>query len=136
MSDLERIAPTPRKITVAGETIEVSPLRVRDLPAMARALAPIATAIPAIAGAANPTAALAQAASEDVGRWIEAIISGVAVATGRPEEWVGELEIDEIITLAGAVVEANVDFFVRSILPRIQDAARRVTAAIDGGTAG
>lgn len=37
MSDLERIAPTPRKITVAGGTIEVSPLRVRDLPAMARA---------------------------------------------------------------------------------------------------
>jgi hypothetical protein len=132
MGDLERIAPTPRKITVAGETLEVSPLRVRDLPAMARALAPIATAIPAIASSANPTAALAQAASEDVGRWIEAIISGVAVATGRPEEWVGELEIDELITLAGAVVEVNADFFARRVAPALTTAAEAVERATGG----
>lgn len=124
MGDLERIAPTPRKITVAGETIEVSPLRVRDLPAFLRDCEPLVAAI----AAGDLRSALMHHA--------DALITVTAIGAGVDRAWLEEQTPDVLIDLAAQVVEANVDFFVRSILPRIQDAALRVTAAIDGGTAG
>jgi hypothetical protein len=66
----------------------------------------------------------------------DTLITVTAIGAGVDRAWLEEQTPDVLIDLAAQVVEANVDFFVRSILPRIQDAARRVTAAIDGGTAG
>jgi hypothetical protein len=117
LADLEVLAdPEPRMVAIRGETLAILPLKMRQTAAFSKAVDPCLTAI--ITGEW-------QAALEDHS---DALARALAVAVGRTEEWALELYPDDFITLADAVLEVNLDFFARLVLPRAADLGMKLGA--------
>ena len=78
------LPPVPASVEIAGEHIELTPLKVGEVPAFARAVQPIAASL-----SASPDwlAILAEHG--------EAVIAALAIATRRPVDWVAGLDLDE-----------------------------------------
>jgi len=115
----------PVYVEIAGERIDLSPLKVGEVPAFARAVQPIAASL-----SASPDwlALLAEHG--------EAAITAIAVATRRPVEWVAGLDLDEAVRLAEAIFGVNADFFIRRLLPSVTQAAARIGQTLESPTRG
>jgi hypothetical protein len=124
MDDLNVLVPSAVTVTVGGESLAITPLRIGELPAFTRALAP----------------AVAEFRREGID-WLalfglhgEAMLTALAVASRRPREWIEQLAADEAILLAATIIEVNSDFFARRVLPKVEAAMARLPA--QGPTAG
>ncbi len=119
------LPPVPIYVEIAGERIDLSPLKVGEVPAFARAVQPIATSL-----SASPDwlALLAEHG--------EAVIAAIAIATRRPVDWVAGLDLDEAVRLAESVFAVNADFFIRRLLPSVTQAAARIGQALESPTRG
>ena len=119
------LPPVPLSIEIAGERIDLTPLKVGEVPAFARAVQPIAVGL-----SASPDwlALLAEHG--------EAVIAAIAIATRRPVVWVAGLDLDEAVRLAEAVFGVNADFFIRRLLPSVTQAAARIGQALESPTTG
>ena len=119
------LPPVPLSIEIAGERIDLTPLKVGEVPAVARAVQPIAVGL-----SASPDwlALLAEHG--------EAVIAAIAIATRRPVVWVAGLDLDEAVRLAEAVFGVNADFFIRRLLPSVTQAAARIGQALESPTPG
>jgi hypothetical protein len=113
------LPPVPVTLVIGGERLDLTPLRVGDVPAFARAVQPVAASL---------------SASPD---WLallalhgEAVIDAVAIASRRPSEWVTSLALDDAVRLAEAVFEVNADFFIQRVLPSLTEAATRVSQTL------
>lgn len=119
-ADLGLDAFVPRQIPVtidAFRGILVTPLTIRTLPEFSRAVQPVLPLL--LAG--QIVAALTEAP--------EALLRAISVATGIPE---AELPEDPavFVRLAGAVIEVNMDFFARRLLPADRAAGAAIRQAI------
>ena len=119
------LPPVPLSIEIAGERIDLTPLKVGEVPAFARAVQPIAAGL-----SASPDwlALLAEHG--------EAVIATIAIATRRPVVWVAGLDLDEAVRLAEAVFGVNADFFIRRLLPSVTQAAARIGQTLESPTRG
>ncbi len=117
------LPPIATSIVIADETIELTPIKIGELPALSRAVQPIADHL-----CASPDW-LALIAEHG-----EALIDTLAIATRRPREWIAALELDEAIKLASTVFEVNADFFIQRLLPSITQAAVRLETRLPGRT--
>jgi len=119
------LPPVPVFVEIAGERIDLTPVKVGEVPAFARAVQPIAASL-----SASPDwlALLA-----DHG---EAVIEAIAIASRRPVDWVAGLDLDEAVQLAESVFEVNADFFIRRLLPRVTQAAARIGQTVERQTPG
>ena len=119
------LPPVPLSIEIAGERIDLTPLKVGEVPAFARAVQPIAVGL-----SASPDwlALLAEHG--------EAVIAAIAIATRRPVVWVAGLDLDEAVRLAEAVFGVNADFFIRRLLPSVTQAAVRIAQTLESPTPG
>lgn len=113
------LPPVPVSLVIGGERVDLTPLKVGDVPAFARAVQPVAASL---------------SASPD---WLallalhgEAVIDAVAIASRRPSEWVTSLALDDAVRLAEAVFEVNADFFIQRVLPSLTEAATRVSQTL------
>lgn len=113
------LPPVPVTLDIGGERIDLTPLRVGDVPAFARAVQPVATRL-----SASPDwlALLAEHG--------EAVIEAVAIASRRPVDWVTNLALDDAVRLAEAVFAVNADFFIQRVLPSLTEAATRVSQTL------
>ena len=109
------LPPEPLILSLGGETLEVTPLRIGELPAFARAVKPIAAHL-----STQPDWMLILA--EDG----EALIQALAIACRRPPEWLAALSLDEAIQVAEAVFEVNADFFIQRVVPQLQRVSQRL----------
>ena len=119
------LPPVPVSVAISGERIDLTPLKVGEVPAFARAVQPIAASL-----SASPDW-LALMAEHG-----EAAIAAIAVATRRPVEWVAGLDLDEAVRLAEAVFGVNADFFIRRLLPIVTQAAARIGQTLESPTRG
>ena len=119
------LPPVPASVEVAGEHIELTPIKVGEVPAFARAVQPIAASL-----SASPDwlAILAEHG--------EAVIAALAIATRRPVDWVAGRDRDEAVRLAEVVFGVNADFFIRRLLPSVTQAAARIGLALESPTPG
>ena len=119
------LPPVPASVEIAGEHIELTPLKVGEVPAFARAVQPIAASL-----SASPDwlAILAEHG--------EAVIAALAIATRRPVDWVAGLDLDEAVRLAEVVFGVNADFFIRRLLPSVTQAAVRISQTLESPTRG
>jgi hypothetical protein len=119
------LPPVPVSVEIAGEHLDLTPLKVGEVPGFARAVQPIAASL-----SASPDwlAILAEHG--------EAVIAAIAIATRRPVDWVAGLDLDEAVRLAKAVFEVNADFFIRRLLPSVTQAAARIGQTLEGQTPG
>ena len=119
------LPPVPVTLVIGGEPLELTPIRVGELPAFARAVQPVAVSL-----SASPDW-LALMAEHG-----EAVIEAVAIATRRPVDWVAGLDLDEAVRLAEVVFEVNADFFIRRLLPSVTQAAARIGLTLERPTSG
>lgn len=119
-ADLDILVAQSSPLMCAGEAVDLTPLKVGQLPAFIRAARPI----------------LAQLGTGDViGALLDnpdAALEAIAIASGKPRAWLDALEADDLIRLGARCLEINADFFVRRVLPEIQTASARLTTALDG----
>ena len=125
MTDNSFIAlpPIAISIVIADETIELTPIKMGELPAFSRAVQPIAAHL-----SASPDWLALIAEHGDT------LIDALVIATRRPREWIAALELDDTIRLASTAFEVNADFFIRRLLPSITEAAARIEARMPGLT--
>ncbi|MGH8573011.1 MAG: DUF6631 family protein [Gammaproteobacteria bacterium] len=117
----DALPPVPTSIEIGGEPIEISPLRIGELPAFARAIRPFAERL---AGEVHWDVLIA-----DHG---EAVLQALAVAARRPCSWVEGLAIDDAMHLADALLEVNADFFVRAVTPACTRMAQNLASRMAG----
>ena len=115
------LPPMPTSIVIGGESLELTPLKVGEVPAFARAVQPVAASL----SASNDWLAL-------LAEHGEAVIEAVAIASRRPNEWVTGLELDDAVRLSEAVFEVNADFFIRRVWPTMIESAARIGARMPG----
>lgn len=109
MNDLEKLIPQAVDLTVGGETLAIKPLKVGQMPAFLRAISPI---MQHLTRSEIDWLALFGEHGDD-------LLSAIAIAVGKPREWVDDLAADEAILLAAKVIEVNADFFTRTVLPKL-----------------
>ncbi|EXI92833.1 MAG: hypothetical protein AW12_00313 [Candidatus Accumulibacter sp. BA-94] len=109
MSDLETLIPPGVELVIGGEALTIKPLKVGQLPAFLRAIAP----------------AIQELTSPEID-WLrlfgergDDLLSAIAIAVGRPRTWLDELAADDAILLAAKVIEVNADFFTRTVIPKL-----------------
>lgn len=117
------LPPVPESLVIGGETLDITPLKVGELPIFARTVRPIA-------GKLGPDPDWLRLLSEDG----ESVILALAIACRRPPEWVSGLSLDDAIRLAEAVFGANADFFIRRVVPEITRVSQRIGTVIPGAT--
>lgn len=103
----------------------IRPVKVRNLPAFLRACEPIATSLMAgdIQGALM--------------RHTDDLITATALGADVDRAWLEDQDAETLMDLAFRVLEVNIDFFARTLLPRLADAAGKIEAAMPaGGTNG
>ena len=122
-TDFQTFPPVPQVVTVAGTALELTPIRLGELPRILAAVRPIAADL-----SAEPDwlALLA--------RHGEAVLELLALATRRDRAWIEGLALDEAVTLAAAVFEVNADFFVRQVAPSIARSGERLAPILPAGT--
>lgn len=113
MNKLEHLFPAAVEIQVGGELLALTPIRLGEVPSLARILAPVAGKL----GQAEPDWL------DLLGQHGGSLLSALAIASRKPREWIDGLAVDETIRLAAALLEVNTDFFVRRVLPAIEAAA-------------
>ncbi|CAK0743387.1 conserved hypothetical protein [Gammaproteobacteria bacterium] len=112
MSDIETLIPPSETLTIGGENVVVSPLKVGQLPAFLRAVQPIISHL-----------------SEPSIDWLtmfgergDDLLTAVAIAVKKPRTWVADLDAHDAILLAAKVIEINSNFFTRTVLPKLNEA--------------
>jgi hypothetical protein len=130
---LETLIREPSIVTVAGEDIEITQIRTKHIPAVLRISAPI---FGVLSAAVNGSAGLqSDKLISLITEHAESVISLVAIGARKTEEWVGELELDDLIVLASAVIEVNALFFAKAVLPALTRSVEKV-GALAAATAG
>ncbi|AOS78350.1 hypothetical protein Q5W_04885 [Hydrogenophaga sp. PBC] len=122
-TDFQTFPPAPKVVTVADTAIELTPIRLGELPRLLATVRPIAADL-----SAEPDW------FDLLARHGEAVLELLTLATRRERAWVNDLSLEEAVTLAAAVFEVNADFFVRRVVPAIQGAAQRLAPMLSAGT--
>ena len=108
MEDLAALIPEPKTV----EGVIVRPLVVRQISPFVRTLKKFPPEV--IDGLQ-----LGRVDPLQVAEHCDVFVEAVSVATGKPQEQIGDMRPDQLINLVGAVVEVNIDFFVRSLAPAL-----------------
>lgn len=121
MDDLDLLAdPEPRRVPVRGEVLNVLPLRMRQMSAFSRAVDPCLQAI--IAGQWKTA----------LDEHSEALARAVEIALDRPAGWALDLYPDDFLAACEAVLEVNLDFFGRLVLPKATAVGTRLGMLLAG----
>jgi len=123
MSAFDAFPPAPVTLDVGGESLEITPIRVGEVPALIKAVRPFAGQLSA---EADWLVLLAEHG--------ESLLGALAVAARRERAWVERLSLDDAVRLAAALFEVNADFFVQRLAPAVQHAAARVNGRLSGAT--
>lgn len=118
---LDALIPEPRRVALRGLTVEFLPLKMRQVPSFTRAITPI---LPLVQE---------ERYAEAVAANYETVRDAVCIATGLTAPAVDDLYPDDFVALAGAVMELNLDFFARHVLPSVQGQARATMMAALAG---
>ena len=108
------LPPVPTTLRIGDVVIELIPIRLGEIPALMKLLRPLlAQALPQAAHPVPDWGALFAEHSD-------AMLKILSTLSRQPIEWVRALDLDEGLRLAEALFAANVDFFVRRVMPQIQ----------------
>lgn len=130
MNDLDTLINTPRSVTLAGgDSLDIGPLEIRELPAFTRAVEPFIQHAYLHEGG-NATDLVIHMLTHDVDRLIDMVVVGARI----DREKFGRMHGDDLILLATAVVEVNLDFFIRRMLPQINAAMQSLLVRLAGST--
>jgi hypothetical protein len=110
LNELETLIPPTTPLQIGGETLDIKPLKVGQLPAFLRAITPVM-----------------QHLSAPEIDWLSVfgergddLLCSIGIAVNKPRQWIDELGADEAMLLAAKVIEVNADFFTRTVAPKLE----------------
>lgn len=112
-TDLDVLVPEGKRISIGGEDLTILPIKLKHLPVILKALRTFIDTAKTDAGVEKQDWLNIFAEHSDT------LLEAMAIATGKPLSWVGDLDIDEGIEIATAVWEVNQNFFVDRVLPML-----------------
>jgi len=123
--DLKAILPQSKTLVIGGEVITLRPFRFDQIPEILPRMAALMTLIE------NGSAAVMMAAPA----LLHDLHELFALATGKPVEWVQDLDAASGIELTVALAELNEGFFqvVLASLPRLVAVAERLARLVPTG---
>jgi hypothetical protein len=119
MDGFKTFPPAPVVVTLSGIALELTPIRLGELPRLLAVVRPLADDI---TGDPDWIALL--------GRHGDSVLDLLAITTRRERAWVNDLSLEDAVLLAAAVFEVNADFFVAHVVPAIQGAAQRLAPTL------
>jgi hypothetical protein len=119
MDGFKTFPPAPVVVTLSGIALELTPIRLGELP---RLLAVVRPLVDDITGDPDWIALL--------GLHGDSVLDLLAITTRRERAWVNDLSLEDAVLLAAAVFEVNADFFVAHVVPAIQGAAQRLAPTL------
>lgn len=115
--DFDALTHPPVEVTYRGETLQVTPITLGELPAFARAVSPAAGALLALGKSFEGGDEMSLAAMELLEVHGPAVTELVALGVRRPAEWVrGATRPEELLSLLGVIMQVNADFFRRHLV--------------------
>lgn len=115
MDGFKTFPPEPVVVTLSGTALELTPIRLGELPRLLAVVRPLAEEI-----TSDPDwMAL-------LGRHGDAVLDLLAITARRERAWINDLELADAVQLAAAVFEVNADFFVGRVVPGIQRSAEKL----------
>ena len=119
MDGFKTFPPEPVVVTLSGTALELTPIRLGELPRLLAVVRPLAEEI-----TSDPDwMAL-------LGRHGDAVLDLLAITTRRERAWINDLSLEDAVQLAAAVFEVNADFFVRRVVPGIARSADQLAPLI------
>lgn len=119
MDAFNTFPPSPVVVTLSGGTLELTPIRLGELPRLLAVMRPLASEL-----SADPDwLAL-------LGQHGDSMLDLLAITTRRERSWINDLPLDDAVQLAAAVFEVNADFFVGRVVPGIQRSADKLAPLI------
>lgn len=122
-------------LTLAGVTLSLTPLVMRDLPAFQRAIRPLVAGLKDMN--LNDGVNFAQVQSALLAN-LEDTMTAVAIMSKTDREWLEGLAVDDFITLTARALRINADFFMTRILPtlnrELEDLVATLTARGTGSS--
>ena len=119
MDDFNTFPPQPVVVTLTCGTLELTPVRLGELPRLLALVRPLADVL-----SVEPDwLAL-------FGQHGEALLELLTLTTRRERAWINDLPLDDAVQLAAAVFEVNADFFVGRVVPGIQRSATQLAPLI------
>lgn len=116
-TEYDALAHAPVAVEYRGETLQVTPITIGELPAFARAVGPAAPALLALGKSFESGEETTLAAMDLLEVHGQAVTELVAVGVRRPAEWVrGATRPEELLSLLGVVMQVNADFFRRHLV--------------------
>ena len=123
MNDLESVFPQGADLSVAGEALTGTPLKVGHVPTFLRAISPV---MPHLSGDIDWLTVFGEHGG--------ALLSAIAIAVGKSRDWVDDLNPDEAVLLAAKVIEVNADFFTRNVMPKLSGLFAQIEHATPAGS--
>jgi hypothetical protein len=125
-TDLNKIIPSDEPMVIGGKTITPRTMKVKQLPAVLKAVQPFAGVFKdGVQSLDIPTLLIDHTPN---------VVELVHQLTGEDKEWVENLELDEMIEVFTKVVEVNLDFFIRKVLPLLSEAMVRLGGGLSSKT--
>lgn len=115
---LSAFVPETIRVPLRDGAVDIRPLTVGQLPAFSKAVSPI---LPALLSGQIMPALMADP---------DALVAAVAVSTGLEAAGLRAMDPVEFVALAQAMVEVNVDFFARRLLPAARAAEQAILARV------
>jgi len=115
MDDFKTFPATPVSLDLAGTTLDLTPIRLGELPRFLTIVRPFAESLETEPDWGDLLA-----------RHGEAVLELLVLTTRRERAWIDALSLEDAVRLAAAVFEVNAGFFVAHVVPAVQVAARRL----------
>lgn len=122
MNDLDFIEPLRIMFTIDARDIEVSPIVVRELPALLRLAEPIMGELMALPEAMLSRLEAGKPNLDDLNRLMhlvvtqgDRVVDALALCSRQPADWVGGLLPDRAAQLLAVCIQVNLDFFSRAM---------------------
>lgn len=122
IDQLASLADESSELNINGERLVIRPLKVGQLPGIAKALRGVEFSAAQDGEGIDLISLIASHGDQ--------VIDAVGIAIVKPRAWVEELELDDLIEIAGIVFEKNADFFFCRAMPAIESMLQRATAAV------
>lgn len=122
-NELEKLIPKSIELTVGGEQLTITPIKVKELSSFTRAISPMMDTF--------NEAGRDELISKLIFNHTYSLIKATAIAARKTEDFVNQLDIDELVDLVTAIIEVNIDFFMQKVLPKITLAIDRLGGSIN-----
>lgn len=124
--DLDALLPKSVDVKIGEETITISPFKFKAVKAVSAHVALFRAKLAEEDGEEDAKLGVMQLALDHT----EEILDVIKLATGKDAAWCDELGMDNVLDLLGAIIEVNLDFFSRLLVPKVKAMSERIAAGV------